>query len=677
MTLFELGISPQKEKQFTAKGIESREDLMDYLPTKYRDFRNLTGILPEGEVSVFTMKAERLTSGDTKIPYVKIAGRTQDGKYVSVVFFHQSYLAKKYSGFMGYTFIVAGKVKYNEQYNNYSVSSPDLFEVLSSEARRIYPAYKKIPGMSEEYLTSKIKLALGFPVEDPIPREIIERFGLLSKKEALINLHLPETMEQVAEGQKRFVYEDLLRFALYNEWADRNSSPVSAVTILRTKKMEEVKASLPYTLTEDQQTTIDSMVENAKQHKRIRGLVSGDVGCGKTIISNLLMVLMAENGYQAVLMAPTQVLANQHYKDLKAVTEPFGFKTVYLGSELKAKEKKAIIAQIAAGEVDFVVGTHSVISEGVHYKKLGLTVTDEEHKFGVAQRNALVKKAAEGVHSITMSATPIPRTLATVMYGSSIQVYTIKTMPIGRKPVITGISTGRDKIYRYVIREAEKGHQTYVVCPMIDQSDKLEGVKSVEAVSAEYKKGLALENRAKLYPPLSIYPQKELVIETLTGRNSKAATEDVIDRFSRGEIDVLVSTTVVEVGVNVPTATLMVVSSAERFGLAALHQLRGRVGRSDLQAYCVLESENPGEKGMQRLEVLVSTNDGFEIAKKDLEIRGAGDFLGTKQSGDNKYMSLVLSNQEVYTEMQAVAKEIIDNSISCGLLSEVQSLPEV
>ena len=322
----------------------------------------------------------------------------------------------------------------------------------------------------------------------------------------------------------------------------------------------------------------------------------------------------------------------------------------------KAAEKKMLLKQIESGEIHIIVGTQAIIGKSVKYHNLVLTIIDEEHKFGVMQRKSLLDKAQAGVHTITMSATPIPRSLATVLYGDTVQLITIRTLPNGRKPVKTGIATSVDKIYRYIRKESLNGHQTYVVCPMIDDSEEMAGVSSVEQVYNEYTEALS---------PYGIK------IATLTGRNTKEETTEIIEKFSKNEINVLISTTVVEVGVNVPTATLIVISDADRFGLSSLHQLRGRVGRSDTQSYCVLQSNTHTEEGKKRLDAMVSTNDGFEIARADLEIRGAGDFLGTKQSGDNKILSLLLAYPDDYNKAKEAAVTIIDQGIECQMMDDI------
>ena len=372
-----------------------------------------------------------------------------------------------------------------------------------------------------------------------------------------------------------------------------------------------------------------------------------------------MLSLAAMNGYQAVLMAPTRVLARQHFEDIYQLLSPFNINVWYLsGKDLKASERKKVIAGIKDGTVQVVIGTQSVLSDSVEYKNLGLCVVDEEHRFGVTQREALVKRTKEGVHLITMSATPIPRSLAMTIYGDSVSMYTIQTMPIGRKKVVTGLATGRDKIYRFISKSALAGHQTFVVCPMIEDNDDAEGVKSVKEVYKEYRAALP----------------EEIRIATLTGKDAKAKTEETLNAFADGEIDVLIATTVVEVGINIPNATLMVVSNAERFGLAQLHQLRGRVGRSNngLQSYCVLESSDESYEALERLNAMVETTSGFDIAMADLRIRGAGDFLGTKQAGSNKFLGLMLSYPSEYETAKRLAIEITENNYRCMIYDQAQ-----
>lgn len=659
MELDELGITTQKKNQFTARGIHTVEDLVNYLPRKYKDFTKETGILPPDQVSCIVVKVNKVEAYNSKTPMtMAFCTEARTGAKVNVQWFNQKWMTARLMNLIDCYVYLAGKAVYNEQYKNYTISSPELFEPNIQEGKRMYPVYRKITGMSMDYLSDSIQTALGLSsaTEETCPRDVLSRYGQVSRKEALRRLHFPVNAEDVRIGQERILFDDLLFFAISSCWAERNSSKGSSFNIKTLRSYNTICKTLPYDLTEDQKKAIEGMVDHAREGRRINALVQGDVGCGKSIIAFCLMAIMADSGYQSVLMAPTQVLARQHYVDLQALMEPLGYKVGFLGgSDMKKSERTKLLAAIKTGEVNMVVGTHAVIGKSVEYNRLGLTITDEEHRFGVQQRNALVEKAQDGVHAVSMSATPIPRSLAQVIYGDSIQLYTIKTMPSGRKPVTTGIATGRDKIYKFVVREAQKGHQTYVVCPMIDKNEDMEGVKSVEEVSAEF--------RAALEP-------KGICIETLTGKDDKKRTADVITRFKNGEVDVLISTTVIEVGVNVPTATMMVVTNAERFGLSSLHQLRGRVGRGAFQSFCVLESEHPTEEGKMRLQAMCETTDGFKIAEADLKQRGAGDFLGTQQSGDNKYMALMLAYPEKYREAQEIAKELLDRGEDCCPLVE-------
>lgn len=681
MELDALGISTQKKNQFINRGIQTVEDLVNYLPRRYKDFTRETGILSEDQVSCVVVKIDKVQSYNTKTPMtMAFCTEVKTGAKVNVQWFNQLWMPARLTALIGQYVYLAGKASYNETYKNYTISSPELFEPNIQKGKRMYPVYRKITGMSMDYLSDSIQTALSLPeaTEETCPRDILSRYGQVSRKEALRRLHFPANAEDVRVGQERILFDDLLFFAISTCWAERNSSRGSSFNIRTLRSYNTIRNNLPYELTDDQKKAIESMVEHARDGRRINALVQGDVGCGKSIIAFCLMAIMADSGYQSVLMAPTQVLARQHYEDLQKLMEPLGYKVGFLGgSKMKKAEKTKLLAAIKSGEINMVVGTHAVIGKTVEYNRLALTITDEEHRFGVQQRNALVEKAQEGVHAVTMSATPIPRSLAQVIYGDSVQLHTIEALPSGRKQVATGIAHGRKKIYRFIVREAIKGHQAYVVCPMIDRNDDMEGVKSVEEVSAEFRQGLAYENLPALNDPKSnvdyqaLIGDKRICIETLTGKDDKKRTEDVISRFKKGEVDVLISTTVIEVGVNVPTATLMVITNAERFGLASLHQLRGRVGRSSLQSYCVLESNTQTEDGAARLKAMCEISNGFKIAEADLKLRGAGDFLGTQQSGDNKYMALMLAYPEKYREVQEIAKELLDRGEDCCPLVEV------
>ena len=660
MQLANLGVTPAKEKQFNKKGIFSVEDLIRFFPRAYNDCSNITGILPENAVSIIIVRINdvRLYNNGTPV-IVATCTEKQSGKRVNISWFHQNYLYSRICFLRNSEVLVSGKITYNMQYDNYSISSPLVFTSDIKNGARIYPVYSKINGMSDEYLSGKIAEALKFDVQEICPEHVIQDNKLLSLQAAINELHSPTSTERLELAKERLVFDDLLYFALRMEQSDRMVSRGSQYGVKTLKMTTQIIESLPYSLTEDQKNTLRSMVLHMKQGKRINALVQGDVGCGKSIIAFLMMVVAADSGYQAVLMAPTQVLAKQHYEDFSNLVAPFGLKTVLLGGNImKKSEKEKILEEIRTGEIQFVIGTHAVLNKEIQYKALAVAITDEEHKFGVLQRASLVEKASTGVHSITMSATPIPRSLAMVIYGNNIQMHTIKTMPRGRMPVKTAVSNNLNGVFRFLLQQINQGRQIYVVCPMIEKNEDVVGVKSVEEISELYR---------------NILEPKGISVSTLTGKTPKDEAAEIISRFKCGEIKVLVSTTVIEVGVNVPNASAIVIHNAERFGLSGLHQLRGRVGRGKYQSYCVLFSD---DKNNERLAAMVATNDGFKIAEEDLRLRGAGEFIGTKQSGDDKYMALMLAYPERYEEIKKIAEKMLDVGEDSLVLERMEAYAE-
>lgn len=652
MELKELGISAAKQKQFENKGIYTVEDLAKFLPRKYYDFTEITGLDENLDKCCVLAVVKKVREYNNRVPVLQAYCETvPDKKFLIVTWFHQNFIRPRVEALLGKTVFIAGKATIKEAFGNipagYTIASPDVFMENNATALRVQPVYSKIQGMSEDYLKRNINEAVTkcLSIDEPFPEEVIRQYSDLSMYQTLCYLHFPRSMREVQMGRDRLLQDDLLYFAACNLWNSRNNQLGSPYQVKTRKLFNDIKNSLPYELTADQERAVNEMVDHASRGLRINALVQGDVGCGKTIVAVLMMSAFIGSGYQAVMMAPTQVLARQHYADMSAMFEPFGVRVAYLGTDLKASERKACINSIKNGDIQLIIGTHSVISDAVEYNNLAITITDEEHKFGVEQRKSLTEKAAAGVHSITMSATPIPRSLAQVMYGDTIQLHTITTMPAGRKTVVTAMATKQEKIMAFIVKEAKLGHQAYVVCPMIEPNEKVEGVRSVEEVGEFYENALA---------PYGIK------VATLTGRDKKDKATETINRFHNGEITVLVATTVVEVGVNVPNATLIVIVDPDRFGLASLHQLRGRVGRSAFQSYCVLDGAPHTKEGEERLNALINYSSGFDIAKEDLRIRGAGEFIGTKQSGENRLLALMLAYPEKYDEAKKAAAELID-----------------
>ena len=654
MDLMTLDVSSAKKKQFASRGINTVEDLLQFLPRAYKDFRYITGILPENQISIFRATViDCRTIATSRIPMFTAACIEEiSGQTVTVRWFHMNWFQRevRHLAESRAKVIIVGKVDYNPQFG-FGLSQPEVFEP-DSRALKIYPVYRAIPGMSSEYFNGKMSKALTIGVKDSevLPAEVLKASGRIDMPTALTFLHAPKTMEEIELGRARILLNDLLYFAIHNELNKKEISAGSQFNIKSRHLVNKIIQSLPYRLTADQNAAVVDMMENAEAGRRIHALVCGDVGTGKTVICTLAAAGFIGSGYQAVIMAPTQVLAKQHFDSISKMLEPFGVKTVFLDSTLKKSERTVVLKEIREGSAQLIIGTNSCIGKDVIYKDLALTVVDEEHRFGVNQRAAIIEKAARGVHSITMSATPIPRSLAQVVYGDNVQLYTIRTRPEGRLPVKTRIFKNELGNMKFVLKEVRAGHQAYVVCPMIEQSEKSPELKSVDAVSQMYRETLE---------PYGVR------IAELTGKTPKEEADGIIDRFKSGEIDVLIATTVIEVGVNVPNATVMIITNAERFGLSSLHQLRGRVGRSSLQSYCVLQSEDESEKGLSRLQVMCDTNDGFQIAEADLKQRGAGDLLGTQQSGDNKYVSLIIANPEIYREATGYARELINRGWDC------------
>ena len=654
MRLTAVKLSAAQEKKMKEKGIGSVEDLIAFLPRCYHDFSRETGFLPEDQLSCLYVTVRNFHLYEESRNMVRAVCETEDGNRVNILWFNQKWLYDKYEWTIGQTVCVAGKAVYSPEYNNYTIISPLVFEPRLEKLKTIYPEYRKVPGISDEMLRRAIDAGVRLPEmkKENLPEDIVWEYDLLPHASMYQYLHQPKSREEIDQGRRRMLFDDLLYFAIRQKLVQDEWETESSFTLPDQSMYGKVANSLPYRLTDDQTTVLGRMVGDIRQRRRLNSVLQGDVGSGKSIVAYILAALFVGNGYQAVIMSPTQILATQHYTEMKKILEPLGIRIAYLGSGMRAAEKRKILEGIRDGYYHIVSGTHAVLSDKVVFKKLALVVTDEEHKFGVQQKEKLLQLSPE-IHHLAMSATPIPRSLAQVIYGDMVDIETITQMPSGRKPVITGLSTGREKIYNFIRNSVKNGRQAYVVCPMIDDNDNMEGVTSAKQVCKEFKAALEKDG---------------VRIDVLTGSDSQATKDAVIRDFTDGRIDVLVATTIVEVGVNVPNANLMVIENAERFGLAQLHQLRGRVGRSSIQSYCVLETDTDDEEALERLNCLVETNNGFEISRADLELRGAGDFLGTKQSGDNKYLKLMIAFPEDYKLAKEVAARIVDENKTCPML---------
>lgn len=628
--------------------METVEDVCQLFPSKYYDFSFInplnTSRLDKNYAFVCKLVSYELKK-QSSIYIVRCTLQdiyTQNEVCVSWFGTTEMYNVLKKDYRPGDTCFIGGKLKASNKKNLFFMSNPIIFKKYDGESDcHIYTAYEKIRGISESNFERIINDCLEHAtIPDKVPKELLHKYNLMSKDEAIREMHKPSSVEGVKKAKYRLNMDDLLYFALQLEEKNRNLPAGSAYGIHSLAITTKIIENLPFQITKDQKSAYEELVNRIRSGKRLNALIQGDVGCGKTILAFLLMFVMADNGFQSVLLAPTQVLASQHYNELKEMAAPYDIDVVYIANGLKKKEREAILKSIEDGSALMIVGTHSVLNKEVKFHDLGLSITDEEHRFGVLQREEITTKAKAGMHTVTMSATPIPRSLSDVLLSTT-EVFNIQSMPNGRKPIQTAICASQNTIFQFIKKEIEKGHQAYVVCPLIeDKQGVMEGILSVEQTYTEYA---------------NVFGKNAVAV--LNGKMKEDETEKVIRSFKNREIKILVSTTVVEVGVNVPNATVIVINNAERFGLASLHQLRGRVGRGNSQGYCILNSVHKNNK---RLLALCKYKNGFQIAEADYALRGCGNILGTEQSGSNYYVELSMRYPDLFSELQKYAKKYMD-----------------
>lgn len=639
MNINSIDIKGVKEKNFNKKGIYTVEDLANFLPRKYYDFRNPKSSieLSDGEYGAIVGVVVTISSKN-KGSIVSVKMKDCNNKSFGVTFFNQPFRMKTVS--IGCKYLVCGLVKILPEYNNYvSIANPVLFTGDIDKNLKMYPVYSKIEKTSENFLQEKINTALAMiDNEDYLEPILLHKYNLIPYNYAKRLIHQPKNPDEINKAQERLLFDDLFQFNFNIKQNDFNNMDKSHIEIKSFKKSKELMDRLPFELTDGQRLALRNMSTNMRNQKRVKALVQGDVGSGKTLVAVLLMTVLAENGYQACLVAPTEILASQHYDECKNLLEPLGFNVGFLSGKMKLSEQKKALKKIEDGTFNIVVGTHSLMTDKVIFKNLGMSIIDEEHRFGVEQREALNK---EGVHTVSMSATPIPRTIAMSMYGANIEVETIKSMPKGRKPIDTHIVSNKekDKVYENILKELKNGRQAYIICPLIKKSkSENETMKDVCNIEEEYKEAVKFFEKEGF---------KVGYVTGDNGENKDMNTTEILNDFKNHKLDVLVATTIVEVGVNVPNSTIIAILNAERFGFAQLHQLRGRVGRGSHKSYCYIVTNNS-----EKFKIFTRSNDGFEIAKEDLLLRGAGTFLGTQQSGNNKYLMLILGNERLNEEIR-------------------------
>lgn len=607
-------------KQLNKMGIETVNDLIEYFPRDYEDKSHFVSVseVVKGEVNTFKAKVTFPPEAHRAKGMIIVRARLSDATgSIDGVWFNQPYI--KNSLELGKEYVFSGKV--TEKYNRIQVESPEFefYNPNSLNIGRIVPVYTLPNRLSQKVIRTIIRDALkevNEEIYEFLPPNIVKAMDLCSRIYAIKNIHFPENNNAFFKARYRLVAEELLLLQMRLLQLKGDVGQKISNIKINSYDISKMKNQLKFSLTNGQQKVLSEIFDDFSGGYVMNRLVQGDVGCGKTAVAMIAAYVLINNGYQAVIMAPTDVLANQHFESFKGVFEPLGIKCQLLTSGLRKKEKDIAYENIENGTANMIIGTHALIQDKVVYNKLGLVITDEQHRFGVRQREKLAQKGDEP-HVLVMTATPIPRTLALILYGD-LDISTINELPPGRQKVDTfAVDHSYDtRLYAFIEKEVGKGRQCYVICPMIEENEKMD-LRSVLKFTEE------LQNDRL----------KNLRVECIYGKMKNNEKQDIMDRFSKGEIDVLVSTTVIEVGVNVPNATLMIIENAERFGLSALHQLRGRVGRGGEKSYCVLVSDSKTKVAKERLSIMCKSNDGFVISEKDLHLRGPGDFFGTRQHG--------------------------------------------
>ncbi len=641
------GVGPTKAKQLAQLHIFTLRDLICHFPRGYEDRTRLVTIdkLQVDQPACFramvmnTPRTSHIRKG-LDITKVQVADHTAR---LTLTFFNQKFTTEQLQ--YGKEYIFYGAV--SGDFIGYNMTSP-VFEALDAPpvtTRRILPIYPLTAGLSNAALLKAIRQALSIcdPPEEILPLPLRQQYGILPADRAYYAIHEPSTMEEAELAKRRLIFEEFFIFSagLSLMRAARSQTKVAPYT---NHDLTPFYGQLPFSLTGAQTRAIDEIQKDLQRGTPMNRLVQGDVGSGKTMVAAAAAFLCVQNGHQAALMAPTEILAEQHYASLGRLFSPLGIRTVLLTGSMTVKEKRLARESVENGEADLIIGTHALLSDTTTFSDLGLVIADEQHRFGVAQRSALSAKGSDP-HLLVMSATPIPRTLALLMYGD-LEVSIINELPPGREPVDTFLvgESMRARINAFIRKQAAEGHQCYVVCPAVEEAEEL-NIKAAETWAQTLQQ--------------TVFP--DLRVALLHGQMKGSEKDTVMASFARGEADVLVATTVIEVGVDVPNATLMVIEDADRFGLSQLHQLRGRVGRGKAKSYCILTSHNKNEQTLARLKALCKTTDGFKIAEEDLALRGPGDFFGSRQSGLPAFRVASLScDLETLKQAQSASAAWID-----------------
>ncbi len=640
------GVGTKRAEKYQKLGIHTPYDLLFHFPRTYIDYTNTVmiadmenGIPCAVRCTVLQKLAVAFVRKGFSIYRVLVTDGVSD---MLLVFFNTPYTYQAMKA--GDEYYAYGKL--TGGFLRREMQSPQVQKV--ENAMLLQPVYPQTIGLTSQMMRTNIQRTLTILKQQPIetlPPALMKDYQLMPLTDALYTVHRPETAEELGAARHRLAFEELLQFQLGTLMLRHQSSSQAANSMSPATSIQDFYAHLPFMMTGSQRHAVDIICKDLCGTKPMNRLLQGDVGSGKTVVAAAAAAFTAKNGMQTVLMAPTEILAQQHMATMTDFLAPLGIQPILLTGSMKAKEKRVLKAQIADGTASVIIGTHAVIQKDIEFPALGLVITDEQHRFGVAQRAALAEKGG-CPHKLVMSATPIPRTLALIVYGD-LDITILDEMPKGRLPIQTFAVTGgyRERAYGFIRSHLDAGEQAYLVCAMIEESDSLENVQAAETYAETLRNGAFRDYRIGL----------------LHGKMKAAEKESVMSAMKAHEIDLLVCTTVVEVGVDVPNATLILIENADRFGLAQLHQLRGRVGRGTVQSYCILVTDSKNEDARRRLKIMSQTTNGFAIAEEDLRLRGPGDFFGHAQHGMPPLMQAAFcSNMPLVSETQMAAKQLLE-----------------
>lgn len=642
------GVGPNRIKQLNKLGIYTLGDVITYFPRGYenRNLKKNISDLEDGEEALIVAKCVSKMS-EIKIrknmSIFKLIVRDETGT-CTLTWFNSPFLKKRFVVGKNYKFF--GKVK--RRINQIEIMTPVIDdEDTNKNTSRIIPIYPATLNLSQNVLRKVIENALieAKNLPESLPDYLLKQYNLMKKNEAIQQIHFPDSFNSFNKARTRLVFEELLimQLALLTFKNNYDKDKIG-IRFDEKIKMSEIINCLPFKLTNAQCRVLEEIDKDMESNKAMNRLLQGDVGSGKTAVAMCASYKAAKSGYQVAVMVPTAILAKQHYINFKKLLEQFSIKSELLVSGMPKKQKEEILENLKNGNIDIIIGTHALIEENVEFKKLGLVITDEQHRFGVRQRGKISSKG-NNPDILVMSATPIPRTLALILYGD-LDISIIDELPPNRQKIDTFAVTPskEERVNNFIKQQINEGRQAYIVCPLVEESDEI-NAKSVMEIAEKYKSDTF----------------RDYKVEYIHGKLNKNDKDLIMERFKNGEIDILISTTVIEVGVDVPNASIMVIENAERFGLATLHQLRGRVGRGKYKSYCILKYKGTGENTKERMKIMVETNDGFKISEKDLELRGSGEFFGTKQHGIPEFkIANLFQDIELLKSVQSVSMKILN-----------------